>query len=83
MKKFTKNDELFYQVIKLARQNNCYKLNKPLTFLKYIEDRNNFKHFLKTDYELAVDNDLMLKSDRTVIVSDLHIQCLSYKVAKK
>ena len=30
--KFTKNDKLLHQVIKLARQNNCYKLNKPLTF---------------------------------------------------
>ena len=59
MKKFTKNDELFYQVKKLARQNNCYKLNKPSTFFKYIEGRNNFKYFFKTGYELAVDDDLM------------------------
>ena len=27
IKKATKNDKLLHQVIKLARQNNCYKLN--------------------------------------------------------
>ena len=44
----------FYQVIKSAKQNNCYKLNKPLTFLEYNENRNTSKHFLKTDSEMAV-----------------------------
>ena len=41
-KKFTKNDKSLRQIIKLARQNN-FKLNKPLTFLKYIENRNIFQ----------------------------------------
>ena len=27
IKEFTKNDKLLHQVIKLARQKNCYKLN--------------------------------------------------------
>ena len=52
--KTTKNDKLLQQVIKLARQGNCYKLNKPLTFLEYIENHNTFNHFLKTDSELSV-----------------------------
>ena len=43
--KAAKNDKTLRQVIKLARQNNCYKLNKPLTFLEYIDKRNIFKHF--------------------------------------
>ena len=47
------------------------KLNKPLTFLENLENRNNFKHFFKTDSELAVDDDLVLKSNRIVIPSDL------------
>ena len=34
IKKFTKNDKLLHQVMKLVRQNNSYKLNKPLTFLE-------------------------------------------------
>ena len=59
-KKFTKNDELLHQVIKLGSQNNCYKLNKLLTFLENIEDRYNFKHFLKTDFALTVDDCLSL-----------------------
>ena len=59
IKKFTKNYKLLHQVKKLARQNNCYKLNKPLTFLVQIESCNNFKHFLKTDSELAVEDDLV------------------------
>ena len=71
MMKATKNDKLLRQVIKLARQSNCYKLNKPLNFLEYIENRNTFKHFLKTDSELTVDDDLVLKSNRTVIPSGL------------
>ena len=44
-KKFTKNDKLLFQVIKLVIQNNCYKLNKLLAFLECNEDRINFKHF--------------------------------------
>ena len=31
-------------------------INEPLTFLKHIENRNNFKHSFKTDSELAVDD---------------------------
>ena len=70
IKKFTKNDKLLHQAIKIARNNNCYKISKPLIFLEYIENHNNFKHFLKADSELAVDNDLVLKSNRIVIPSD-------------
>ena len=40
LKIFTKNDKLLHPVIKLARKNNCYKFNKPLTFLEHIENRN-------------------------------------------
>ena len=40
--------------------------------MEYIENRNNFKHFLKTDSELAVDDDLVWKSNQIVISSDLH-----------
>ena len=47
------------------------QLTKPLTFLNYTENRNTFKHFLKIDSELRVDNDLMLKSNRIFIPSDL------------
>ena len=77
---FIKNNKLLYQVIKLARLNNCYKLNKPLSFLEYIDNCNNFKHFLKTDSELTVDDDLVLKSNRIVIPSDLqyHVILLDY-----
>ena len=71
IKKFTKNDKLLHRVIKLARQNSRYKLNKSLTSLEYIENRNNFKHFLKTDSDLAVDDDLVLRSNRIIITSDL------------
>ena len=46
---FTKNDKLSYQVIKLVRRNNCYKLNKPLNFMEYIKNRNTVKQYLKTD----------------------------------
>ena len=60
--KATKNDKFLHQIIKLARQNNSYKLNKPLTFPDYTEDCNTFKTFLKTDSELIVDDDLVLKS---------------------
>ena len=68
--KATKNDKSVHQVIKLARQ-DCYKRSKPLIFLKYIANRNIFKHFLKTDSKLTVDDDLVLKSNRIVISSDL------------
>ena len=57
MKKATKNDKLLHQAIKLARQNNYYKFNKLLTSLKYIENRNTFKYFLKTYSELIEDDD--------------------------
>ena len=57
IKKTTKNDKLLYQVIKLARQNNCYKIKKPLAFLEYIEKCNTSKYFLKTDSEQTVDDD--------------------------
>ena len=67
--KATKNDKLLHQIIKLARKNNCYKPNKPLTFLEDIENRNTFKYILKTDSELTVDADLLLKSNRIVIPS--------------
>ena len=60
IKKLTKIDKILHQVLKLARQNNCYKLNKPLTFLEYIQNCNNFKHFLKKDSELAVDDDVKI-----------------------
>ena len=69
--KATKNDKLLHQVIKLARQSNCYKPNKSLTFLEYIENRNTIKHFLKTDSEVTVDGNLVLKSNRIVIPTDL------------
>ena len=80
IRKFTINDKILHQVIKFARQNNCYKLNKPLIFLEYIENRNNFKHFLKTDFEVAVDDDLVWKSNRIVIPSDLqnHVMPLAH-----
>ena len=57
--------------MKLPKQNNGYKLNEPLTFLKYIENHNNFKHILNTDSELAVYSYLVLKSNRIVIPSHL------------
>ena len=77
IKKFTKNDKILHQVIKLAKQSNCYQLNVPLTFLEYIENRNKF---LKIDSELAVYDDLVLKSNRIVIPSDLqnHVIPLAY-----
>ena len=46
IKKATKNDKLLHQALKSARQNNCYELNKSLTFLEYMENRNNFQYFL-------------------------------------
>ena len=48
----------------------------------YIENDNNFKSFLKIDSELAVDDDLVLKSNRIVIPSDLqnHVIQLTNKV---
>ena len=65
--KATKNDKFLHQFIILARQSTV----KPLTFLEYIENRNTFKHFLKTDSRLTVDDSLVLKSNRIVIPSDL------------
>ena len=61
---------MIHQVLKLARLNNCYKPNKPLTFLVYIDNCNNFQHLLKTDSKMAVDDDLVLKSNQIVIPSD-------------
>ena len=43
-----------------------------MTFLEYIEDCNSFQHFLITDSELAVDDDLILKCSCIVISSDLY-----------
>ena len=53
-----------------------------MTFLEYIENGNNFKRSLKTDSELAVDDDLVLKSNQIVIPSDLqnHVIQLPNKV---
>ena len=78
--KAAKTDKLLHQVIKLVKQNNCYKLNNPLTFLEYIENHNTFKQFLKTDFELRVGHDLVLKSNRIVIASDLqnHVAPFAY-----
>ena len=70
-KKTTQNYKLLHQLIKLARRNNCYKLNKTLTFLNYTENRNTFKHFLKTDSEMTVDDDLVLKSNWIAVPSEL------------
>ena len=72
--------QLLHQVIKLARKNNCYKLDKPLIFLKYIENRNTFRHFLKTYSDLVLDDDLVLRSNRIVIPSDLqnHVVTLAH-----
>ena len=69
-KDLLKVKELIHYVNFLADY-NCYKLNKPLTLLGYIENRNTFKHFLKNDSELTVDDVLVLKLNRTVIPSDL------------
>ena len=69
IKKATKNDKLLHQVIKLARRNTCYKINKPLISLNYTKNLNTFKHFSKSDFELTVD-DLVLKSNRIVIPSE-------------
>ena len=41
-----------------------------MTFLDYIEDCTSFQHFWKTDSELAVDDDLVLKCSCIVISSD-------------
>ena len=53
--------KILHQVIKLARQNN----------LKI------FKDFLKTDSKLAVDDNLVLKSNQIVIPSDLQNHVIS------
>ena len=42
-----------------------------MTFLEYIENRNTFKHFLKNDSKLTVDDSLVLKSNQIIIPSDL------------
>ena len=78
IKKFTKNDKLLHRVIKLAKQNNGNKLNVPLTFLEYIENRN---ESLKTDCELVSDDDLVLKCNWLVIASDLqkHVVPLAHQ----
>ena len=70
-RKPSKNKKLLHQVIKSETQNSCYKHNKPLTCLECTENRNTFKHFLKTDSELAVDDDQVLKSNWIVIPGDL------------
>ena len=77
IKKFTKNDKLLCQVIKLVRQNNYYKLSFLLTSLDYIENCSNFKLLLETDSELAVDDDLVLKSNQIVIPNDLQNHVIS------
>ena len=43
-----------------------------MTFLDYTEDCTSFQHFWKTDSELAVDDDLVLKCSCIVISSDLY-----------
>ena len=75
IKKATKNQnqKLLHQVIKLTRRNNCCKLNRPLTLLSYTENRNTFKHFLKTDSKLTIDDDLVLKTNRVVIPSEIQV----------
>ena len=51
-----------------------------MTFLKYIENLNNFKHFLIIDSELAVDDEV-LKCNRIVIPSDLqNLLCLRVRI---
>ena len=70
IKKPSKNHKVLHQVIKLARRNNSYNLNKPLTFLNYTENRNAFNHSLKVDFRLPVDYDLVLKSNQIVIPSE-------------
>ena len=42
-----------------------------MTFLNSTENRHTFKHILKADSELTVDDDLVLNSNRIVIPSDL------------
>ena len=71
--------QLLHQVIKLARKNNCYKLDKPLIFLKYIENRNT-SDILKTYADLILDDDLVLRSNRIAIPSDLqnHVVTLAH-----
>lgn len=44
IKKATAHDKLLHQVVKLARQNNFYKLNKLLNFLEYIESCHSFQN---------------------------------------
>ena len=75
IKKATKNQnqKLLHQVIKLTRRNNCCKLNRPLTLLSYTENRKTFKHFLKTDSKLTIDDDLVLKTNRVVIPSEIQV----------
>ena len=61
-------------------ESNCYKFNKPLTFLEYIENHNNFKHVLKTDSKVTVDHDLVWKSNRIAIPSDFQNHVIPLKV---
>ena len=67
-RKAIKNDKLLHEVKKLTRQNNINKLNKLLAFLEEIEKLTTFKCFLKTNSELTVDDDLVLKSNRIVML---------------
>ena len=68
-KDLLKVKELIHYVNFVA-DDNSYKRNKLLTFLEYIENHNTFKQFLKTDSELILDDDLMLKFNRIVIPGD-------------
>ena len=56
IKKIIENGKLLHQIKRLARQSNCYKLNKLLIFLVYHKNHNNIKHFLKTDSETNSTN---------------------------
>ena len=48
IKKATKNHhKLLHQDIKLPRQYNCFKLNKPLTFLNYTKSRKLIVNYLR------------------------------------
>ena len=71
IKKATKNHTLLHQVTKLAKPSNFHKLNKPLTFLSYTENRNFFKHSFKNDSELSIGDDFVSKFNRIVITSEL------------
>ena len=40
-------------------------------------ERNVFKYFMKTDSELTVDDDLMVKSNRIVVLNDIQNHVIS------